>query len=62
MKKAGKFILYVIVFIILAVGGILLYQTFGVSESTNWDDKDELELQQEQSTDSVVNNPDAIFD
>lgn len=61
MKGVSKFIIYTVLILILAIGGVLLYQTFGVSEDANWEDKDELELQQEHSADSVVNS-NSIFD
>lgn len=61
MKGALKFVIYALLVIVLAIGGILLYQAYGISDKTNWDEKDEIELQQEQNADSVVNSVD-IFD
>ncbi len=61
MKGVTKFILYIILIIVLAVAGVLLYQTYGVPDKTDWEDKDEVELEQEHTADSVAASS-GIFD
>ena len=60
MKSTAKFILYVIIVIVIAVAGILLYQTYGISEEENYV-LEEVDIEQEESAESVVNSSD-LFD
>ncbi len=60
MKSTAKFIIYVIIIIVIAVAGILLYQAYGISEEDTYV-LEEVDIEQAQSADSVVNSSD-LFD
>lgn len=61
MKGVFKIIGYASIVIVLAIVSILLYQTFGISDETDWENLDETELKQKESTTNAVNNS-SIFD
>lgn len=60
MKTTVKFILYVILVIVLAVAGILLYQTYGISDEDTYV-IEQVDIEQKASADSVVNTSE-LFD
>lgn len=60
MKTTVKFILYVILVIVLAVAGILLYQAYGISDADTYV-IEQIDIEQKQSADSVVNSSE-LFD
>jgi uncharacterized protein YxeA len=60
MKSTAKFILYLIIIIVLAVAGILLYQSYGISEDEIYV-PEPVDIEQAESADSAVNSSD-LFD
>lgn len=62
MKGTLRFVLYALLLIILAIGGILIYQAFFISDDGGYGEIDQDEINQkldiESTTDSLFNNID----
>lgn len=54
MKKSLKFIGFIILFLAIVIGGIFAYQVFGVSDETNWNEKEQIDIEQEEDANKAV--------